>query len=157
MSKKNNALKQRQRIRKPRARKSQREALSEFDHAWDQFRSALGGKKNRVSPMDDAELAEMTERIFLEQMVLNCSFSMRIKRRAHTAADPEHRTIDNAQKEYGYGPISLEREGDFAVVRIEHKRQWVEVIRVHLESNFGSTIYPAGIQEVIEGMWEGLK
>jgi hypothetical protein len=82
MSKKNNALKQSmRRIRKRRISKNQAEALSDFDHAWDQLQTMCTkpGKKNRVSPMDDAELAEMTERIFLEQMVLESARRLGLK------------------------------------------------------------------------------
>ena len=54
------------------------------------------------------------------------------------------------QREIGYGDIWLRREGDYAVVEIEHKGQTVEVIRELYDSNFCHCISSLGIKEEIE-------
>lgn len=59
-----------------------------------------------------------------------------------------------AQRKHGYGPITLRREGDFAVVEIERGGiggQQVEVIREHVDGPFSHSITPLGIAEILEG------
>ena len=55
-----------------------------------------------------------------------------------------------AQLEYGYGPITLRREGDYAIVEIEVGHYRIEVIREALDENFCHTIEPLGIAAMIE-------
>lgn len=52
---------------------------------------------------------------------------------------------------YGYGDITLRREGDFAVVEIEYDGKIIPVIREHCDSNFCHTVTPLGIEAIIEG------
>ncbi len=56
-----------------------------------------------------------------------------------------------AQLLYGYGAIWLVREGDQAVVQIEHGGKVITVIREHLDANFCHCIEPLGIEAVIKG------
>lgn len=56
-----------------------------------------------------------------------------------------------AQIAYGYGPITLRREGDFAIVEIEFQEKRYPVIREHVDSNFCHTVEPIGIEAVITG------
>jgi hypothetical protein len=56
-----------------------------------------------------------------------------------------------AQKHCGYGPITLRREGEFAIVEVECEGEQYEVIREYLDSNFCHTVEPLGILEVLEG------
>ena len=64
---------------------------------------------------------------------------------------------DDAQKKYGYGGITLRREGDYAVVEIEVPDQsedgfrQVEVIREFVDGNFCHSVTSLGIADVIEG------
>lgn len=51
---------------------------------------------------------------------------------------------------YGYGDITLRREGDHAVVEIEYNRKIYPVIRVDLDSNFCETVTPFGIEDEIK-------
>jgi hypothetical protein len=55
-----------------------------------------------------------------------------------------------AQREIGYGAIALRRVGEFAVVEVEFRGAWIEVIREPLDSNFSHIVEPVGIQEVIQ-------
>jgi len=59
------------------------------------------------------------------------------------------------QKRIGYGGITLVREGDYAVVKIERPGDEeggeVEVIREPLDSNFSHHISAIGIEETING------
>jgi len=52
---------------------------------------------------------------------------------------------------YGYGPITLRREGDRAIVEIEYNGKIYPVIREHLDGNFCHTVEPLGIEAVITG------
>jgi hypothetical protein len=56
----------------------------------------------------------------------------------------------DAQKRCGYGPITLRREGDFAIVEVEYDGEHYEVIREHLDSNFCHTVHPSGIRDVLQ-------
>jgi len=56
----------------------------------------------------------------------------------------------HAQKRCGYGPITLRREGDFAIVEVEYDGEQVEVIREYLDSNFCHTVEPLGILETLQ-------
>lgn len=51
---------------------------------------------------------------------------------------------------YGYGAIWLRREGDYAVVEIEHEGKTIAVIREALEANFCHCIEPLGIEDEIK-------
>lgn len=55
-----------------------------------------------------------------------------------------------AQATYGYGPITLRREGDYAIVEVEHEGRMVEVIRENLDGNFCHSIMPMGIADCIK-------
>ena len=56
-----------------------------------------------------------------------------------------------AQLLTGYGPIWLKREGDFAIVLVQKGdgKEWVEIIREHVDSNFSHIIEPIGIEAEI--------
>ncbi len=53
-----------------------------------------------------------------------------------------------AQLLTGYGPIWLRREGDFAVVLVQSVdgKEWVEIIREHVDGAFSHIIEPTGIE-----------
>jgi hypothetical protein len=55
-----------------------------------------------------------------------------------------------AQARCGYGPITIRRQGEYAIVEIECHGVMYEVCREALDSNFCDTVYPLGILEVIE-------
>lgn len=50
----------------------------------------------------------------------------------------------------GYGAIGLRRVGNKAIVEVEHKGVWYEVITEDLDSYFGHIVEPIGILEKIE-------
>jgi hypothetical protein len=45
--------------------------------------------------------------------------------------------------------VWLVREGDYAVVKVEIRGQWYEVIREHAEGNFSHITEPAGIRNAV--------
>jgi hypothetical protein len=53
------------------------------------------------------------------------------------------------QKRIGYGGITLVREGDYAVVKIEWNGCEIEVIREHLDGFFCHNISSLGIEQEI--------
>jgi len=57
-----------------------------------------------------------------------------------------------AQQQFGYGPIWLRREGEYAIVEIQHEGKWLEVIRVPLDANFSHCIEPLGIADICNGV-----
>jgi hypothetical protein len=56
----------------------------------------------------------------------------------------------HAAAKYGYGAIRLRRKGDYALVEIERKGAFVEVIREHIDGNFCHIVEPVGIASKIE-------
>lgn len=46
--------------------------------------------------------------------------------------------------------IHLVREGNYAVVKIEHNDEWIELIREHIDGPFSHIIEPSGIDAAIE-------
>ncbi len=65
-------------------------------------------------------------------------------------ATPAERQAD-VQLRLGYGPVHLERQGDYAVVSLHIDGKWVEVIREHYDDNFCHTIEPLGILDRVQG------
>jgi hypothetical protein len=53
------------------------------------------------------------------------------------------------QKRIGYGGITLVREGDYAVVKIEHEGQEIEVMREPCDNNFSHNVSSIGIEYAI--------
>ena len=53
------------------------------------------------------------------------------------------------------GAIRLRRDGNYAVVEIEHEGNFVELIREYLEGPFCHIIEPAGIRQRVSPTWEG--
>ena len=65
---------------------------------------------------------------------------------AAPVARPEYA---KAQEMTGYGDIQLVREGDYAVVKIEHNGQFVEVMRERLDGQFSHFVTPIGILDEV--------
>lgn len=52
------------------------------------------------------------------------------------------------------GAIRLRRDGNYAVVEIEHDGNFVELIREYIKSPFYHIIEPAGIRQRVSPTWE---
>ena len=57
----------------------------------------------------------------------------------------------SAQLLYGYGPITLRRQGDHVIVEIQYDNKIFTVIKEDIDSNFLHTVEPLGIEAVITG------
>ena len=53
-------------------------------------------------------------------------------------------------KDFPVSGIWLRREGNYAVVLVEHEGEFVEVIREHIEGPFSHIVEPTGICVAIE-------
>lgn len=73
-----------------------------------------------------------------------------MNKRKHLRDSPAYRQ-QCAALLYGYGAIRLRRDGDYAIVEVEHKNKWVPVIKEFLLLQFCHIIEPVGIEAVITG------
>ncbi len=56
-----------------------------------------------------------------------------------------------AQARTGHGGVWLLRSGDYAVVLVETRdREWVEILREHVEGNFSHSVTELGIEDAIK-------
>jgi hypothetical protein len=68
----------------------------------------------------------------------------------HGWIDTRLPTYTETQKRIGYGGITLVREGNYAVVKIEHEGREIEVIREVYDGNFSHNVSSIGIEAEIK-------